>query len=232
MKKILLLSLLAISILPVFAQTSIGVIGGYNLAWRYPKNPQQAGTQDYSLKPRWRAGLITDHHLWKKLYLQPQLLLNTKGFHEKASSIGAPGTFDYATERDLRVLYLEIQANFLLKERLGNGKLFLGAGPYLARGITGRSKAKGFSSLGGQRTDYDMQVPVKFSNEVVYNTPNVYEKHYDAGLNFLAGYELKNGLFFNAVYSLGLTNLYYDDNYKSKNTYVGLSVGYFFKRFN
>ncbi|PSL30913.1 outer membrane beta-barrel protein [Chitinophaga ginsengisoli] len=232
MKKLILLSLLAISMLPVFAQTSIGVIGGYNLAWRYPIGPQQDANHDYSLKPRWRAGLVTDHHLWKKLYLQPQLLLNTKGLHEKISSIGAPDRFDYSTERDLRVLYLEIQANFLLKERLGHGKVFLGAGPYLARGITGRSKAKGFSSLGGQRTDYDMQVPVKFSNNVVYNTPNVYEKHYDAGINFLAGYELKNGLFFNAVYSRGLKNLYYDDSYKSKNTYVGLSVGYFFKRFD
>lgn len=232
MKKLLLLSLLTIGIIPAFAQTSIGVIAGYNQAWRYPKNSQVAGSQDYSFKPRWRAGLVTDHHLWKKLYLQPQLLLNTKGFHGRSASIGDPGAFNYANERDLRVLYLELQANFLFKEQLGNGKLFLGAGPYLARGITGRSKAKGFSELGGERTDYDMQAPVKFSNDVVYNTPNVYEKPYDAGLNFLAGYELKNGFLFNVVYSRGLSNLYYRNEDKSKNTYFGISVGYFFKKFS
>ncbi|MCF6402841.1 PorT family protein [Chitinophaga filiformis] len=227
MKKILLLALLAISMLPVYSQTSVGVIGGYNLASLHPKQKQMYGSWDYDFKQGWRAGLIADHRLWKKFHLQPQLLLNSKGYK---SRYYYNGPFAFSSERILRMLYLELQANLLFKEPLGSGKLLIGAGPYLSRGIGGKLRARGFQVYSDGTTSYDQKFPIKFRKESGNDATVSYQKPYDAGLNFQTGYECKNGLFFNAVYSLGLTNYNYSKELKSKNTYFGLGVGYFLKK--
>jgi hypothetical protein len=48
----------------------------------------------------------------------------------------------------------------------------------------------------------------------------------DFGMNFLLGYQLKNGLSVNAGYGLGLTNNY--ENLSSKNKVFSLGLGFAF----
>jgi len=232
MKKIVLLALLAISMLPVYSQTSVGVIAGYNLSGEYPHEKYQLGTWHYPLRQGWRAGLIADHRLWKKFYLQPQLLLNAKGqkvdYHYYYSSSNG----EVASKSITRTLYLELQANLIFKEPVGSGKLLVGAGPYLGRGIHGKFKIDSYADTDNGRYYSAGENPIKFRNKLGSEAGVAYQKPYDAGINFQAGYEFKNGLLLNAVYSLGLTKLGYSNDIKPKNTYFGLSVGYFLKKFS
>ncbi len=233
MKKILLLALLLVSMLPIYAQTSIGVIAGYNRSSTNPGNYKgQYPNSNFSFKSGWRAGVTTDHRLSKKFYLQPQLLLNSKG-----RNYDVPYSQELPQELSstIQLLYLELQANMVFKQQWGSGKFFVGAGPYIGRGVGGSEKRTGYIEINGEKHHFDTKYKVKFVNNVPIpaDDNNTYYEPNDVGLNLQAGYELKNGLFFNAVYSLGLTNLYHspaDPN--PKNTYWGLSVGYFFKKFN
>lgn len=232
MKRLLLLSLLAIGIVPAFAQTSVGVIGGYNLSSILPKSSLYG--YDVTSRSGWRAGLIADRHLWGKFYLQPQLALNKKGYNYAFynSETGTSGK----TERQL--LYLELQANMLFKQQIRGGKLFAGAGAYIGRGIDGNERAKALYDIDGRPVKNTTYWVVKYRSEEPEDNPdnrinNVrYVKPYDVGLNFQAGYELKNGLFFNATYSMGLSSLGYWGGWNGKNTYWGLTVGYFLKKFS
>ncbi|SHM77286.1 outer membrane beta-barrel protein [Chitinophaga sp. CF418] len=234
MKKIILLALLAVGIAPVHAQTSVGITGGYNLNSIRPNSSIEAMGYNVSSRSGWHAGLVADKRLWKKYYLQPQLLLNEKGYNYTYGMNEAP-TYSF-NKFKTRLLYLELQANLLFKQQTGNGKLFVGAGPYIARGISGLER------WDGQSYNSNMGSVVRFTKYSVVNyrskAPDyaygniTHIKPYDKGLNFLAGYELKNGLFFNVVYSLELNNRGYDNNYKNKNTYFGLTAGYFLKKFS
>lgn len=232
MKKFLLLALLAPSMLPVYSQTSVGVIAGYNAASQHPQYQSPVGINDFSIKSTWRAGIVADHHLWKKFYLQPQLLLNNKGEKVKYTDL-RPGII-YTAYANMRLLFLELQANFIFRQQWGKGKFFAGAGPYLGRGINGKYQFGGYTALSGEGRDFKGSNSVKFRRKQETNDPNaIYMKPYDAGLSFQAGYELKNGLFFNAVYSRGLTYQWYNsDGDKPKNTYWGISMGYSLKKFN
>lgn len=233
MKKLFMLALLAVSILPVYSQTSIGLIGGYNLAGIHPGNADnQYPNSDYSFRSGWRAGLITDHRLSKKIYLQPQLLLNSKGMNYDVSYTRE---MPQEISDKVQLLYLELQANMVFKQQLGSGKFLVGAGPYIGRGLGGSEKRKGFVEVNGVKNYFETKYPAKFRNNrpIPADDRFAYFEPNDVGLNFQAGYELKNGLFFNAVYSLGFTNLYHspaDSN--PKHTCFGLSVGYFFKKFS
>jgi len=230
MKKIILLVLLAISIAPAYSQTSIGITGGYNHASLRRGDKIKASGLDVDAYSGWKAGIIADHHLSGKFYLQPQLLLNTKGHNIAiADSSEIQYSFDHLRRR---LTYLELQINLLFKQPAGAGKIFAGAGPYVGRGVSGNARYD--KEENGQRMTtcytikYRSKEPVDPAGQVNYLKP------YDTGINFLAGYELKNGLFFNAVYSMGLNRIFYN-HYSgdiNKNTYFGLSVGYFFKKFS
>jgi hypothetical protein len=235
MRKIILFVLLTSSILSSYAQTSIGLIGGYNHSTLRSNDDNLAERGiDNSYYSGWRAGIITDHHLFGKFYLQPQLLINTKGYN--ISFKNTNGNAYQMNHLSRRLTYLELQTNLLFKQQAGTGKFFVGAGPYIGRGISGLERFDGDYQDGRTFTSY---YTIKYSSKEPGNPNNqlsgvTYMKPYDAGVNFLAGYELKNGLFFNAVYSLGLNHQFFGQvgNDGDKNTYFGLSIGYFFKKFS
>lgn len=229
MKKIILFILLTIALAPTYAQTSLGVAAGYNSSFVYPDTNWEPWNYKASYGNGWHAGLVADQHLWKNFYLQPQLLFNQKSYNYSTIT----DVYDTHYKYKRRLLYLELQAHLMFKPKIGNGRLLLGAGPYIGRGISGREKIAGFDQTGQQSSlDYDI---IKYKKRPPFNTDyselNVnYMKPYDIGINMLAGYEMKNGLFFNIIYSLGTNNTSYDA-IKSYNGYLGLTVGYFLKRF-
>jgi hypothetical protein len=236
MKNIVLLTLLVTGMLPGYGQTSIGLIAGGNL------NYQANSISKFSLEGftsssivSWRAGFVSQHHLFNHFFLQPQLILSSKGskFTEADADAG------YTGEVKRRLLYAEAQANLLYKIEVGIGNFFVGAGPYIARGVDGmestvRHYVPGPVSATYQRVD--SYAPVKYRNEHPGYDPNytrgnvVYYKPWDAGINFQLGYELKNGFFFNGFYGLGLANIEYLKNVALKNRIFGAGVGYYFKR--
>jgi len=134
--------------------------------------------------------------------LQPELLLNFTD-----SKIKNNGSTKYC------YVGLEIPLYAVGQINAGNGKLFLGAGPYAAYGIT--NKAKNGSSVN------------------LYKKQNGQNKammdRFDFGVGGILGYEFEGGFIVNAGYRMGLK-----DNLKSgwagsmKTSAFSLGVGYKF----
>ncbi len=67
-------------------------------------------------------------------YIQPGVLLSTKG-----------ATSEDNSDVKIKLSYIEIPINLLYKPVLGDGKLLLGFGPYIAFGVGGKLKDDGES---------------------------------------------------------------------------------------
>jgi len=223
MKKHLLLLTAALSCgLFSYAQVSFGVKAGYSLAGMSSKNAitdntsEQAHTKTISA---FHAGVIADISLTKNFSLQPGLFYSAKGAKVDQLIGGGPASTPQRVTSTARLNYLELPVNFLYKRALGPGKIFAGFGPYLAYGVGGKIK-----------TNYEhyghVESEVKFKNKKDIDANIAYVKPFDAGANFIAGYELKMGLLFSVNYSLGLTNTSPYESETEKNHYLGISVGY------
>jgi hypothetical protein len=208
MKKNVVLLLLALvaTTLTSYAQVSFGVKAGFSSS--SVSFDESEGTKRLAA---FHAGVIADLSLAESFSLQPQLLYSAKGV--KVPDIDANLN---VTTASYKLNYLELPVNFLYKPQVGPGKLFVGAGPYLALGLSGKYQ------------DIKVKFDGKKAEDLDETDENIHAKALDAGANFLAGYELNNGLLFSINYSLGLTNIDPDGS-KSKNGYFGISVGYLLK---
>ncbi len=221
MKKQVLVLLTLFGTLSTYAQVSFGVKAGFSSA------SVSAEEADLSRLSAWHAGAIADISLAENFSLQPQLLVSAKGAKQKGFSetIEIPGfpseTVEYPSSK-ATLTYIELPINFLYKHEAGAGKIFVGAGPYVGFGLSGKIKTDG-------EDDGDIKFDGKtFEEAGESDEAAMHLKRMDAGANFLAGYELKNGLLFSVNYSLGLTNIAPEEGDKWKNSYLGISVGYLF----
>ncbi len=157
------------------------------------------------------AGINYEVPVGTDIYFQPGLLFSTKGSKLEMSDI---------MSSKLSLSYIELPLNLVFKPLLGTGHMLLGLGPYLGYGI------------GGKATERDFDV--EFQNEVVESDPDdvIYLKAFDAGANFIIGYEFANMVSFQLNAQLGLLDIFpdywVDDDTVWKNTGFGLSVGYRF----
>ncbi len=168
-----------------------------------------------SLKVGFNAGLNYEIPVGTDIYFQPGLLFSTKG----ADVDREIDLLDYK----LSVSYIELPLNVVFKPLLGTGHMLLGFGPYVAYGVGGKAKAD------------DDEYDVEFTKKVELGDPIdvVYLKAFDAGANFIIGYEMSNMLSVQLNAQLGLVNFYpesymADDDTAWKNTGFGLSIGYRF----
>ena len=221
MKKHLLLLTAALSCgLFSYAQVSFGVKAGFSAAGMSSKYDNVLIQPSTKTLPAFHAGVIADISLSENFSLQPGLFYSAKG--AKVEQI-IPGIADEAVKvvSTAHLNYLELPVNFLYKHELGPGKIFAGAGPYLAYGINGKIKTVYDSDV-----FMDKDSDVKFKNKQHDSANVAYVKPFDAGANFIAGYEFKMGLVFSVNYSLGLINTSPYDGETEKNHYLGISVGY------
>ncbi len=191
------------------AQVSFGVRGGINFFNINGHN--EAGQKlDNKLKTGFNLGMNIEAPLAQDFYIQPGLLFATKGGKSTTSS-GNKATYNLS--------YLEVPVNFIYKPEVGNGKLLLGAGPYLGFGLGGKVK----DATGAEQD-------IKFKNSVPANASNAfYYKPVDFGANLLVGYQFTNHVSVQLDAQLGLTNNSpYKDGSSYKNTGFGLSLGYRF----
>ena len=155
------------------------------------------------LKTGFNIGANVEIPVATDFYLQPGVLFTTKGTKYKDAN---------ATTN---LSYIEIPVNFIYKPVLGAGKLLLGVGPYAAFAVGGKNKE---GSL---------------SENLTFGSQPGQTKRFDAGGNFLFGYELSNHLSAQLNAQLGLVNINNreqgDSKSTLKNTGFGVSFGY---RFN
>lgn len=167
---------------------------------------------DYKLKAGFHVGVNAEIPLADEFYIQPGLLFSTKG-----------ANWDDNDDTKTNISYLELPVNFLYKPVLGTGKLLLGFGPYAGYAIGGKVKS--------DNGDMDLE----FEKNVSTPLQTIYTfRRFDFGANLLAGYEFSNKFSVQLNAQLGLTNISPEiagtdsDDYKTKNTGFGVSVGYRF----
>ncbi|RKR85232.1 outer membrane protein with beta-barrel domain [Mucilaginibacter gracilis] len=135
-----------------------------------------------------------DLHLKSKFYLQAGIGVLGKGAKQ----------YQNAQTNTITLTYLEVPATLLYKIDLPTlGKIYVGAGPYAAMGLSGNNQLENVNTTSGSS--------ITFGNDGGY-------KKVDYGVNFATGLELNNHLTFNMRYSLGLNNIATDNDPVNTNT--------------
>ncbi len=219
-----------------FAQSSggkikYGVKAGINAAYfgfssAYKKDAKEEGFRSLPVIS-FHAGGHVDYALTEAISLQGGLTLSGKGSREIWSGEDEFDGYYYDGSFKESLLYLEIPVNAVYK----TGRFYVGAGPYAGYALSGKWKEKYEEDFGDGDIDYDEE-----SGKVVFSGNNAYRKRFDAGVNFLAGYQLSNKISLGANFGLGLVNLNKSDfanndqrdYWSAKNRVFSISVGYTF----
>lgn len=126
-----------------------------------------------------------------------------------------------------RLNYIQVPVNLVYHFPVEGGKLFIGAGPYASKPLSGHFTvpADNPSPASSQFRSVDPNIDAKFGSGQDKNF-----KAFDFGINALAGFEFTNGIMINAVYNAGLSNIQ-TDKYLYNSTKIrglGISFGYKF----
>jgi len=178
-----------------FAQVSFGVKGGLSLA-KFTLSAD-AGGASISLGSKslttFNAGVFADLKLpLSSFSIQPSLLYAGKGGKISETEGGASAVVNE------KLYYLQLPVDLVYHFPVVVGDVFVGAGPYVARGLSGKIDG---SSNDGQGNVETMSQPIHFGTS---DGDEVKPMQY--GVNLMAGFKLKNGLLINVSYDLGLSN--------------------------
>jgi hypothetical protein len=185
-----------------FAQSSnlgFGLKAGVN----FPKYNISGSNNSYetSAATNFHVTGYLDAPLSSGFSIQPGISLQGKG---AKIEIGNLGSYTQST------MWLEVPVNFVAKVPVGNSNFFLGAGPYIGFGLSGKNKYE--SSWGSVEEDFEFGKDGSL-------------KSTDFGVNFTAGFHINRGLLLHAGYGLGLTDLAPNNNSDMKMTNRVFSVG-------
>src|SRR5690554_3948802 len=205
MKKLILSASAVLFGLGAFAQAPMGygIKAGVNL----PNYHFNDDISDFDTKSstNFHITAYLDAPISYNFYIQPGVSLQGKGakFYDNGTHSLTQNT-----------MWIEIPVNAVAKFYTGDaGNFFIGAGPYAAFGISGKNKWE--SDLGSAETDFN------FGKDDD-------QKSFDAGVNFLAGYQLSSGLTLGAGYGLGLSDIAPNGSgsVKQNNRVLSFSVGF------
>lgn len=210
MKRILMLLTMA-AILSggvAYSQISLGIKAGVNLQ-NFNGEDDDGDDLEMDLKPGFLVGADVEIPVAQDFYFRPGLLFSTKG----------------AKEDDTKAIvsYIELPLHLMYKPQLGSGKIFIGLGPYVAYGISGK-----FKDDDGNEEDIEFTNDVKMDDDAIF-----FMKPLDAGADIFFGYEFAFKLSVQLDAQLGLLNLSpksegEDPEGILKNTGFSLSLGYRF----
>lgn len=156
--------------------------------------------EDRAMLPTFHIGPVMNIGVSNNFSVQPQLLLQGKGVAQAHG--GHKDKFSF--------LSLDLPVNLLYR----SGGFFIGGGPNLGINLSGKLTAEEDPS---ENTDFT------FGDNGHYKRTNV-------GVNFLTGYQLRNGLSIQANYLAGLTNWRRTANETWRNHVIGIGLGYMFNR--
>ncbi len=219
-KKILFVTFLCmLAGMSAFSQVKLGIKGGINFAdLKYEPQDQTHGIPDANSLPSYHLGVIVDLPLASMLSLQPGVFYTGKGSKLKYSG----DNWDFT--QTMNPTYIEVPVNILFKPTIGaNTKFYVGAGPYIAKGVGGQVSYDGNLGDISGHTDHD----IKFGNSSDDDL-----KSTDIGANVLAGFEFSNGLLLGAQYGMSFTNNApkgeNSDTKILRNKVLGISLGFLF----
>jgi len=223
MKKSFLLSILVIAAAGLYGQTiSYGIDAGLNrtklsvTSYSPPGTGISVPVSDSYLNGFHAGGLLDIG--FDSFSIQPGVLFSTKGGNSSASfSESLFGqTFKASSKVKTTLDYVELPLNFIYRLDAGDGNIFIGAGPYLGIGISGKEVANSITNGTPSTTTQDL----KFGSG-----PNDI-KNPDFGVSGLIGYQLNLGLSISVGYGLGLVSSS-GANGSGKNQGFSFSLAYF-----
>jgi hypothetical protein len=188
----------------LIAQSKIGITGGGTFA------TVTAKFQGISLSPKMKAGftvgIFSDVPLSPNFSFQPALNFVQKGYSSE----------DDTYSDKININYLEVPFNFVYSVK-NNAGFFIGAGPSIAFGISGKEKY----------TDKIVR-PNSEDTKIKFGSSDDQMKRTDVGVNFLSGYKFAGGFLIAVNYNLGLTNVQNGDASQDgtiKNRYFAIKLG-------
>lgn len=215
---------------PHISMGQVGVKAGFNLYNVITKDVN--GNEVYNdpkLNPGFHVGISYDIPVADNFYLQPAALFSTKGYRikrvEEYSSI----------ESYISPYYVEIPVNLVFAPRLGEGRLLLSAGPYIAYGIAGKGRYYSKYLVGDETVSDNDLANLQFIKDFDEQDEDkwTYGKPLDYGIQLSEGYEFNNRMSIQITGQLGLANLKPHaggerPTNKLKNFGLSISVGYRF----
>jgi hypothetical protein len=223
--KLKTLSLLVLlSAITSAARAQLEVKAGVNLA--NISTTSNGQVNDANTLTSFHAGFVGTIPLGTKVVsLQPGIFYTGKG---SKVAYGTAGTVTYV-KNTFNPQYIEVPVNLVFTFLLGSTSgIFVGAGPYAAIGVAGKSKLE--SSLGS------LEQKIKWSNDDPTTSGEEgagygIMRRFDYGLNALAGVELQK-VTLSVGYGYGLAKLQSGSNSSSndenKNRVLNFSLGYRF----
>lgn len=224
---IFLVALLFIN-LNILAQKQFGIQGGLNLAQsQYSESSFALATKS---KPGFIAGFFAEIPVGKSFYFRPELNFIQKGLkYSQSESDPTAGTF-YSVDLNANLNYLDLPLHFVYM--LPNTKVFLGAGPSVAFGLSGKAKYSTVETItvgGSTSTTSDSQSSkVIFDGKADANDSNGHLRPFDFGLGFIGGYKFTKNIVAATGYSIGLNSISPDTDVVWKNKGFFIKIGYYF----
>lgn len=225
MKKIFLLAIAVIAGTAAFSQVNWGIQAHGNLA---RTSIGGEGTEAFkkSSSIGVGGGVVADATLSDKLSLRTSLNLLQKGGKLEVTGSEDGDSFMPSISATNKLFYAELPVNLVYNVNLSSGKLFFGAGPSLGYGLFGKSKVTYTNPF--DPSEKEVEESDAFKKE---EDGGAGFKRFDLSANAIAGYQFNNGLFVNAGYTLGFSNLVDSEDGESfKNRGLQLTIGYFFSK--
>ena len=236
MKKLIIISLWLFSVGMTAQNVSLGVRTGVNFSTFLEKVPPNELSPETDYRIGGHIGLILDIKIADFFYLEPGLYFTTRGGKEVEeisllypSSTGS-SRMDINAGLTVKTSYLQLPvlASFRLPvtEKI---RCHLDVGPYVAYGVYGKIKdiKANINAMGQQisNAEIGLQSEMDFFGDDA-------ARRFDAGLCFGIGIDVKK-VFIGLNYDLGLLNMVADsdnrdDGFSTKNSNIGVRVGFNF----
>jgi hypothetical protein len=205
MKKILLLLCCSFGVSAAFAQMpGFGIKGGVNFASLNASNGNLS--LNTGTTTTFAVGVFADFKLGA-VSIQPAVNYTGKGGNINDGD---------GNMVDIKTYYVQVPVNVVYHFPAGIGNAFVGAGPFVGVGLSGKATAKS----GG----------TSISDDINFGDGPEDFKRTEFGLNGIAGIEFDGGFLIGINYDLGLSDITNDngDSGALKNRVFGISVGYKF----
>ncbi|OJV56028.1 MAG: hypothetical protein BGO31_18305 [Bacteroidetes bacterium 43-16] len=236
MKRILAATAICVAIsMAAQAQVSVGLEAGatYNTLSQYIKGENR----DTEGNVGFRAGFNVNIPLGEesRFHLQPALIFDgnsgSSSTYSAQSRTGAGIPFFESDSRDYRINQLQVPVMFLFKAGdpvYDKEHFFFGLGPTFAFTFSGRYHQVYSNALNGSERVKDVDAPLRIGS-------GNYEDYarFNIGGGAVIGYEFKSGIYLKGHYNYFFNNMHplADSKNKMHATQAGLTLGFFFKKF-
>jgi hypothetical protein len=229
MKKVTLIAAAICAAMGVHAQVSFGIQAGVNFATTQVEiyNTSASATRELDTKSRtgFAGGFLADVPISTTFSFMPELNFVQKGYEYESTS-GA-----IVSKAKDKLNFIEIPLNIVYKAEVGMGHVFVGLGPSVGFGISGKNERS--LSGAGNGFDFNEKRDVKFDGDENASDNKLHLKTLDLGGNAVGGYMLSNGLFLKVGYTYGFSNLSPDfasprDDEKYNTRGFSVKLGYMF----